>query len=121
MAQFLATEVRDGMRIDWDVSIAVRDGLVLKADVFRPNKPGRYPVIMTYGPYGKGLAEAAVKRMKEKKREVTLRRSLDDKTTDFAALVAQLKAQQVDTFVTTLADFQVVALADQLVAAGARR
>ena len=56
MAQLLQTEVRDGMRIDWDVSIPARDGLILKADVFRPNKPGRYPVIMTYGPYGKGLA-----------------------------------------------------------------
>ena len=44
------------MRIEFDVSIPARDGLVLKADVFRPNKPGRYPVIMTYGPYGKGLA-----------------------------------------------------------------
>lgn len=48
--------VKDGMRIEFDVSIPVRDELVLKADVFRPNKPGRYPVIMTYGPYGKGLA-----------------------------------------------------------------
>jgi predicted acyl esterase len=44
--------VKDGMRIEFDVSIPARDGLVLKADVFRPNKPGRYPVIMTYGPYG---------------------------------------------------------------------
>ena len=40
MAQLLTTEVRDGMRIDWDVAIPARDGLVLKADVFRPNKPG---------------------------------------------------------------------------------
>ena len=31
------------------------DGLVLKADVFRPSKEGRYPVILTYGPYAKGL------------------------------------------------------------------
>ena len=50
------TEVRDGMRIDWDVDIPMRDGLVLKADVFRPNKKGRFPIIMSYGPYGKGLA-----------------------------------------------------------------
>ena len=48
--------VKDGMRIEFDVSIPARDGLLLKADIFRPNKPGRYPVIMTYGPYGKGLA-----------------------------------------------------------------
>jgi putative CocE/NonD family hydrolase len=32
------------------------DGLVLRADIFRPIAPGRYPVIMSYGPYGKGVA-----------------------------------------------------------------
>jgi predicted acyl esterase len=50
------SETRDGMRIDWDVDIAMDDGLVLKADVFRPVKDGRYPVILSYGPYAKGLA-----------------------------------------------------------------
>ena len=50
-----ASEVRDGMRIDWDAPIAVDDGLVLRADVFRPTGSGRYPVILSYGPYGKGL------------------------------------------------------------------
>ena len=50
------SEVRDGMRIDWDVPIVMDDGLVLRADVFRPITEGRYPVIMTYGPYGKGVA-----------------------------------------------------------------
>ena len=50
------TEVRDGMRIDWDVPIEMDDGLVLRADVFRPVATGRYPVILSYGPYGKGLA-----------------------------------------------------------------
>jgi uncharacterized protein len=50
------SEVRDGMRIDWDVPIAMDDGLVLRADVFRPPAEGRYPVILSYGPYAKGLA-----------------------------------------------------------------
>jgi uncharacterized protein len=50
------TEVRDGMRIDWDVPIEMDDGVVLRADVFRPVAIGRYPVIVSYGPYGKGLA-----------------------------------------------------------------
>jgi len=44
------SEVRDGMQIDWDVPIAMEDGVVLRADVYRPVKRGRYPVIMTYGP-----------------------------------------------------------------------
>ena len=50
------SEVRDGMQIDWDVSIKMDDGLVLKADVFRPTASGKYPVILTYGPYAKGLS-----------------------------------------------------------------
>jgi predicted acyl esterase len=50
------SEVRDGMRIDWDMPIAMDDGLILRADVFRPVLGGRYPVLLSYGPYGKGLA-----------------------------------------------------------------
>src|SRR5499427_8295791 len=49
-------EIRDGMRIDWDVPIAMDDGIVLRADIFRPTAEGRYPVILSYGPYAKGLA-----------------------------------------------------------------
>lgn len=50
------SEIRDGMQIDWDVPITMDDGLVLRADVFRPPGAGRYPVILTHGPYAKGLA-----------------------------------------------------------------
>ena len=50
------SEIRDGMRIDWDVPIKMDDGIVLRADVFRPIAPGRYPALVSYGPYGKGLA-----------------------------------------------------------------
>jgi predicted acyl esterase len=50
------SEVRDGMRIDWDAAITMDDGLVLRADIFRPSKDGRFPVILTYGPYAKSLA-----------------------------------------------------------------
>ncbi len=44
------------MRIDWDVPIPMDDGLVLRADIYRPPQEGKYPVILTYGPYAKGLA-----------------------------------------------------------------
>ena len=50
------SEIRDGMRIDWDVPIRMDDGLVLRCDVFRPEREGRHPVILSYGPYAKGLA-----------------------------------------------------------------
>ncbi len=49
-------DVRDGMRIDWNVPITMDDGLVRRADVFRPIPDEKYPVILTYGPYAKGLA-----------------------------------------------------------------
>lgn len=49
------SDERDGMRIDWDVPIEMDDGLVIRCDVYRPIKAGKYPVIMTYGPYGKFL------------------------------------------------------------------
>ena len=50
------TEIRDGMRITWHQPLEMDDGLVLRADVFAPIEDGRYPVILTYGIYGKGVA-----------------------------------------------------------------
>jgi uncharacterized protein len=50
------TTEQQGMKIDWDEPIEMDDGIVLKADVFRPVEDGRYPVLVTYGPYAKGLA-----------------------------------------------------------------
>src|SRR5581483_8609303 len=70
------SEVRDGMRIDWDVPITMDDGVVLRADVFRPVKEGKYPVILSYGPYAKNLAfqdgyPSAWQRMAEQHPDVT--------------------------------------------------
>src|SRR5258708_35691781 len=44
-----------GTAIDWDVPITMEDGTVLRADIFRPAKTGRFPVLLSFGPYGKGL------------------------------------------------------------------
>lgn len=49
------TEIREGMKIDWDVPIKMDDGIEVRADIFRPIEDGKYPVIMTYGPYAKYL------------------------------------------------------------------
>lgn len=43
------------MQIDWDVEIPMDDGSFVRADVYRPDGDGRYPVLMSYGPYSKGL------------------------------------------------------------------
>ena len=50
------SEVRDGTRIEWNVPIPMDDGIVLRADVYRPVADGHYPVILSYGVYAKGLS-----------------------------------------------------------------
>jgi len=50
------SEIRDNIEIEWDVAIAMDDGIVLRADVFRPIGQGKHPVILSYGPYAKGLS-----------------------------------------------------------------
>ena len=70
------TEIKDGMHIDWDVPIEMDDGLELRADIFRPIEQGIYPVLITYGPYAKGLPfqqgyPSAWDRMAEKHPDVT--------------------------------------------------
>lgn len=52
----MQSTIQDGMQIDWDVEIRMEDGVVLRADVFRPIGDGQYPVLLTYGPYAKGLS-----------------------------------------------------------------
>jgi putative CocE/NonD family hydrolase len=44
------------MRIEWNVPIPMDDGIVLRADVYRPVADGHYPVILSYGVYAKGLS-----------------------------------------------------------------
>lgn len=41
------------MVYDQNISIPMRDGSFVYANVFQPKKPGKYPVIMAQGPYGK--------------------------------------------------------------------
>ncbi len=50
------SEISDGMKIEWNVPIEMDDGIVLRADVYRPISEGHYPVILSYGVYAKGLS-----------------------------------------------------------------
>lgn len=47
IAQTYAVKVEDG------VPVKMRDGVVLRADVYRPDAPGRYPVLLQRTPYDK--------------------------------------------------------------------
>ncbi|HZT63868.1 MAG TPA: CocE/NonD family hydrolase [Burkholderiales bacterium] len=43
------------MVLNKNVAVPMRDGAVLRANVFRPEGKGRHPVLMTLGPYGKDV------------------------------------------------------------------
>ncbi len=45
-----------GVTIDRDVAVPMRDGVVLRADVYRPAGDGKYPVLVFRTPYGKHFA-----------------------------------------------------------------
>jgi putative CocE/NonD family hydrolase len=42
-----------GMAFDHNTPVTMTDGLQLRVNIYRPDKPGRYPVLMLMGPYGK--------------------------------------------------------------------
>ena len=46
--------------IDKDVPVPMRDGTVLRADVYRPATAGEYPVILQRTPYNKGLLAGVI-------------------------------------------------------------
>jgi putative CocE/NonD family hydrolase len=69
MSEF-KSDIKDGMRIDWDVPVTMDDGVTLRCDIYRPVEEGKYPALLSYGPYGKYLHfedgyETAWKRMVE--------------------------------------------------------
>jgi len=51
-AQRIASGV-PGMIFEHNVAIMMSDGVAISANIYRPEKPGRYPVLMSMGPYGK--------------------------------------------------------------------
>jgi predicted acyl esterase len=47
------TEKAEGMIIEYDVAVTMRDGIKIYIDVYRPEAEGEYPPIICWGPYGK--------------------------------------------------------------------
>ena len=74
----------------------------------------RYAALDDGTPYGKGLADGAAEQLKAEKKEVVVRKSFDDKTVAFDALAGELKAAKVEVVVSTLNDFQALALIQAL-------
>jgi predicted acyl esterase len=46
-------ETVQGILIETDVMVETRAGFAVAANIYRPDLPGRFPVIMSMGPYGK--------------------------------------------------------------------
>lgn len=74
----------------------------------------RYAVVDDGTPYGKGLADGAAEQLKIVKKEILVRQSLDGKIVAFDDLAEKLKQAEVEVVVTTLNDFQVLALLEAL-------
>jgi predicted acyl esterase len=49
------------LTIDHDVAVPVRDGTMLRVNVYRPRREGRFPILLSAHPYGKD--ELPVKRL----------------------------------------------------------
>ena len=80
-----------------------------------------YAVLDDGTPYGKGLADGAFEQLKAAGKEVAVRKSFDDKTVAFDELAAELKAAKVEVMVSTLNDFQALALLQGLQKVGHTR
>jgi branched-chain amino acid transport system substrate-binding protein len=74
----------------------------------------KFAVVDDGTPYGKGLADGAAEQLKKAGKNIGLRQSFDDKTTAFDELAAKLKEGGVEAIVSTLNDFQVLALMEAL-------
>lgn len=48
--------LESSIKFEYDVPIEASDGVKLRANVYRPAKPGRYPVLVNMGPYGKDVS-----------------------------------------------------------------
>ena len=74
----------------------------------------RYAVADDNTPYGKDLADSTAAQLVAAKKSVLVRQSLDDKTTKMDELAQAIKDAQVEVVISTLSDFQTLALLEAL-------
>lgn len=49
----MATQIGQAVTVDFDVPARMRDGTILRANIYRPAAEGKWPVLLTRLPYGK--------------------------------------------------------------------
>jgi putative CocE/NonD family hydrolase len=62
-ALMLVPSLTHAVQVERNVAVPMRDGVILRADVYRPDEPGTYPVLVQRTPYDKsgGKPDAYVK------------------------------------------------------------
>lgn len=54
-------DTENSLIFEKNVSIPLKGSdLPVRANIYRPLKPGKYPVLVTYGPYGKDIPYATL-------------------------------------------------------------
>jgi putative CocE/NonD family hydrolase len=53
LASCAGASLAEDLRVDRDLAVPMRDGVALRADVYRPAREGRFPVLVFRTPYGK--------------------------------------------------------------------
>src|SRR5262249_44023908 len=51
VAASCALAVAPEITVEHSVPVKMRDGTILRADIFRPNAPGKFPILLTRTPY----------------------------------------------------------------------
>jgi uncharacterized protein len=54
------TEIAHSQVVDTNIAVPMRDGVVLRGDLYRPNRDGRFPTLVYRTPYGKHQSGAAI-------------------------------------------------------------
>src|SRR5215469_758831 len=52
-ARIASAAEQHAVTVERGVKVTMRDGTVLQADIYRPNEPGRFPVLLQRTPYNK--------------------------------------------------------------------
>jgi branched-chain amino acid transport system substrate-binding protein len=74
----------------------------------------KYAVIASNSSYGKGLGDGIVAGLKKANKTIVVNSTVAEKTVAFDELAAQIKQAGVETIVTSLSDFQAIALSESL-------
>lgn len=89
-------------------------GAAMSSFAMQLPKAERFAIVDDGSPFGVGLANSVAKTLSAQGKNVALRKSMDDKTTAFSALVAEVAGTKADVLLSVLSDFQVAAVLTEL-------